>query len=103
MSDPVDVRARLGHLREGLLAVHKALLAIPRADELVEEDEPPAGEASALATASRELLAPDEAGTGFAKRYFHAIQASPDVVLAHAAARRRAKPVDGRSKSASKP
>jgi hypothetical protein len=30
-----------------------------------------------------ELLAPNETGTGFAKRYFEALQRDPDVVLAH--------------------
>jgi len=30
-----------------------------------------------------ELLAPNETGTGFAKRYFEALQCDPDVVLAH--------------------
>jgi hypothetical protein len=35
-----------------------------------------------------ELLTPDEGGAGFAKRYFDAIQASPDVAMAHAEARR---------------
>jgi hypothetical protein len=29
------------------------------------------------------LLAPNETGTGFAKRYFEALQRDPDVVLAH--------------------
>jgi hypothetical protein len=30
-----------------------------------------------------DLLAPNETGTGFAKRYFEALQRDPDVVLAH--------------------
>jgi hypothetical protein len=30
-----------------------------------------------------ELLAPNETGAGFAKRYFEALQRDPDVVLAH--------------------
>jgi hypothetical protein len=30
-----------------------------------------------------ELLAPNETGTGFARRYFEALQRDPDVVLAH--------------------
>jgi hypothetical protein len=30
-----------------------------------------------------ELLAPNETGSGFAKRYFEALQRDPDVVLAH--------------------
>jgi hypothetical protein len=35
-----------------------------------------------------ELLAPNENGTGFAKRYFEALQRDPDVVLAHARMRK---------------
>jgi len=29
------------------------------------------------------LLAPDEMGTGYPRRYFEALQRDPDVVLAH--------------------
>lgn len=119
-------RAQLTALREGLLAVHKALLTIARAeyegehgpvagpgallqllihdeafawlhpvselaaraDELLEEDAIPEAEVAAIARAAGELLTPDEAGTGFAKRYFDALQGSPEVVMAHAGARR---------------
>jgi len=119
-------RAQLTALREGLLAVHKALLAIARAeyegehgpvagpgallqllihdeafawlhpvselaaraDELLEEDAIPEAEVSAIARAAGELLTPDEAGTGFPRRYFDALQGSPEVVMAHAGARR---------------
>ncbi|HEX8795718.1 MAG TPA: hypothetical protein VF765_32435 [Polyangiaceae bacterium] len=119
-------RAQLEALREGLLGVHKALLAIARAeyegangpiagpgallqlligdeafawlhpvselaaraDELMEEPAIAAAELSAIARTAATLLAPDEAGSGFAKRYFDAIQASPDVAMAHAEARR---------------
>lgn len=119
-------RAQLTALREGLLAVHKALLGIARAeyegehgpvagpgallqllihdeafawlhpvselaaraDELLEEDAIPEAEVSAIARAAGELLTPDEAGAGFAKRYFDALQSSPEVVMAHAGARR---------------
>jgi hypothetical protein len=35
-----------------------------------------------------ELLAPNETGTGFAKRYFEALQRDPDVVLAHSRMRK---------------
>jgi hypothetical protein len=118
--------ARLTALREALMAVHKALLAIARADyerehgvvggpggllqllihdeafawlrgvselaaradELIDEDEIPGAAVAAIARAATELLTPDEAGTGFAKKYFMAIQSSPDVVMAHAEARR---------------
>jgi hypothetical protein len=121
-----DTKARLTALREGLLGVHKALLAIARADyegehgpvagpgallqllihdeafawlhpvselaaradELVEEEEIPDAEVAAIARAAGELLTPDEGGAGFAKKYFDALQSSPEVVMAHAAARR---------------
>jgi hypothetical protein len=124
--DPRNPSARLVAMREGLLAVHKALLAIARsdyegehgpvaspgallqllihdehfawlhavselaarADELAEADEVAGDEMAALARTAEELLTPDEGGAGFAKRYFDAIQASPDVAMAHAEARR---------------
>jgi hypothetical protein len=126
VTDDRQARARLEGVREGLLAVHKALLAIARADyegehgpvagpgallqllirdeafawlhpvselaaradELLEEPEIPAAELGAIARTASELLTPDEAGAGFAKRYFEALQNSPDVVMAHATARR---------------
>ncbi len=37
---------------------------------------------------AQELLTPNETGTGFAKRYFEALQRDPDVVLAHARMRK---------------
>jgi hypothetical protein len=37
---------------------------------------------------AQELLAPNETGAGFAKRYFEALQRDPDVVLAHARMRK---------------
>jgi len=40
-------------------------------------------DAERLIAQSWELLAPNETGTGFAKRYFEALQRDPDVVLAH--------------------
>ncbi len=42
-----------------------------------------------------ELLAPNETGTGFAKRYFEALQRDPDVVLAHARMRKVACQLEG--------
>ena len=126
VSDRRSTNARLEALREGLLAVHKALLAIARADyegehgpvagpgallqlliadeafawlhpvselaaradELLEEDEIPDAEVSAIARAARDLLTPDEAASGFPRKYFDALQSAPDVVMAHAQARR---------------
>jgi hypothetical protein len=42
--------------------------------------------AEALVTQARELLVASEAGEGFPKHYFDALQRDPDVVLAHAQA-----------------
>jgi len=123
---PSQSHARLEALREGLLALHKTLLAIARAeyesahgpvggpgallhllindpafawlhpvselaaraDELLEEDELPDVEATALERTAAELLVPDENGAGFARKYFEALQAEPDVVMAHAELRK---------------
>lgn len=61
---------------------------IARFDELSEEHEPSAlEEMQALLVAVRTLLMPTEAGEGFSRQYHDALQRSPDVVLAHAAAR----------------
>ena len=126
MSGDRPTRAGLTALREGLLGVHKALLAIARADyereheavdspaallqllihhesfawlhpvselaaradELAEEDPIPAAEVAAIVRVAVDLLRPDEGGTGFSRKYFDALQGSPDVVMAHAEARR---------------
>jgi hypothetical protein len=73
---------------EAFAWLHPVSELAARADELIEEDELPEAEATAIARTANELLTPDEHGTGFAKRYFEALQSSPDVVMAHAAARR---------------
>jgi hypothetical protein len=131
MSDDHQARAQLGLIRDGLLAVHKALLVIARAeyesehgpiagpgallqllirhesfawlhpvselaaraDELSEEPQLPAVELQALGRAASDLLTPDEAATGFARKYFDAIQSSPEVAMAHAEARRAIVPL----------
>jgi len=48
----------------------------------------PVIDAERLIAQAGELLAPNETGTGFAKRYFEALQRDPDVVLAHARMRK---------------
>ena len=48
----------------------------------------PGIDAERLIAQSWELLAPNETGAGFAKRYFEALQRDPDVVLAHARMRK---------------
>lgn len=58
-------------------------------DETLDADEPPEGaEADRLVAQALVLLAPNETGQGFAKRYFEALQRDPDVVIAHAKTRR---------------
>ena len=58
-------------------------------DETLDAKEPPNGiEAERLIGQATELLAPDEGGTGFGRRYFEALQRDPDVVLAHAKMRK---------------
>lgn len=52
------------------------------------EEPPPAIDAERFIEQARELLSPNETGTGFAKRYFEALQRDPDVVLAHARMRK---------------
>jgi hypothetical protein len=52
------------------------------------EEPPPTIDAERLIAQAWELLAPNETGTGFAKRYFEALQRDPDVVLAHARMRK---------------
>lgn len=59
-----------------------------RFDELCEENEDSSRpEMEELIASARALLAPSEAGEGFARHYYDALQREPDVVLAHAAAR----------------
>ena len=58
-------------------------------DETLDADQSPDGfEAERLIAQARELIAPNESGTGFVKRYFEALQRDPDVVLAHARTRK---------------
>jgi hypothetical protein len=58
-------------------------------DETLDAEEPPDGfTADRLIVQAHELLTPNEAGRGFEKRYFEALQRDPDVVLAHAKTRK---------------
>jgi hypothetical protein len=58
-------------------------------DETLDAKEPPNGiDAERLIAQARELVAPNENGAGFRKRYFEAMQNDPDVVLAHGKARK---------------
>ena len=54
-------------------------------DETLEQDEPlTLAAAEALVKQTRLLLVASEAGEGFSRHYFDALQRDPDVVLAHA-------------------
>ena len=58
-------------------------------DETLDAKEPPDGlTANRLIAQAQELLTPNEAGQGFEKRYFEALQRDPDVVLAHGKTRK---------------
>jgi len=57
---------------------------IVRIDTLLEPaamDQP--ADVAVLVTEARELTAPDEAGSPYARRYYEALQQVPDVVFAH--------------------
>lgn len=57
-------------------------------DELCEEDEDSSHpQIAELMASARTLLTPSEAGEGFPRHYYDALQREPDVVLAHAATR----------------
>jgi hypothetical protein len=47
------------------------------------KNQPTDSTADRLAGEARELLTPDEAGQGFARRYFEVLQRDPEAVLAH--------------------
>jgi len=117
------IQQRLQQLRDGLLALHKALVDSERVsyeqtigtipspsqflqlltsdpwfawlhpmsqlivamDETLGAKEPLTGAAvDALFSQTRLLLVVSEAGAGFPRHYFEALQRDPDVVLAHA-------------------
>jgi len=58
-------------------------------DESLDAEEPPSGvDAERFIAQARALLTPNEEGVGFERRYFEALQRDPNVVLAHADARK---------------
>ncbi|MGA2880255.1 MAG: hypothetical protein ABSG13_15010 [Bryobacteraceae bacterium] len=77
--------AWLHELSEFVVLIDETLDAL---DETDAEDLPPVIDAERLVEQAWKLLAPDETGVGFAKRYFEALQRDPDVVLAHARMRK---------------
>src|SRR5687768_14204783 len=53
-------------------------------DEMLHTDDPVTQhQGEDMIQRTRDLIAPDETGTGFGKHYFDAIQADPDVILEH--------------------
>lgn len=65
--------------------LHELSEMVVRIDELMEAEQPATGgDADRLVGQARDLLTPAEAGRGFGRRYFEALQRDPDVVLAHA-------------------
>jgi hypothetical protein len=73
--------AWLHELSEFVVLIDETVDAL---DKTLDAEAPPPGiEAERLIAQAWELLAPNETGTGFARRYFEALQRDPDVVLAH--------------------
>lgn len=65
--------------------LHPLSQLIAAMDEAVDNKEPVTeAEIESLVNQARDLLVASENGTGFSKHYFNALQASHDVVLAHA-------------------
>jgi hypothetical protein len=78
--------AWLHELSEFVVLIDETVDAIDKTRKA--EGRPPSIDGERLIAQSWELLAPNETGTGFAKRYFEALQRDPDVVLAHARMRK---------------
>lgn len=77
--------AWLHELSEFVVLIDETVDAI---EETLDAENPPGIDAERLIAQASELLAPNESGSGFAKRYFEALQRDPDVVLAHARMRK---------------
>ena len=77
--------AWLHELSEFVVLIDETVDAI---EETLHAENPPEIDAARFIAQAWELLAPNESGIGFAKRYFEALQRDPDVVLAHARMRK---------------
>ncbi len=77
--------AWLHELSEFVVLIDETLDAF---DDALDAQELPGIDAERFIAQAGELLAPNETGVGFAKRYFEALQRDPDVVLAHARMRK---------------
>jgi hypothetical protein len=71
--------AWLHELSEFVVLIDETLDAM----DAIRDGENPPIDSERLIEQAWELLAPNETGFGFAKRYFEALQRDPDVVLAH--------------------
>lgn len=70
--------------------LHPLTELVVQIDELMAAKEPaPEGTGEALLAQAKRLLNPSAEGDSFQQRYYLAMQASPDVVLAHGEAARR--------------
>jgi hypothetical protein len=72
--------AWLHELSEFVVLIDETLDAM---DAIRDGENPPSIDSERLIAQAWELLAPNESGVGFAKRYFEALQRDPEVVLAH--------------------
>lgn len=68
--------------------------AIADADAVLASREPETGHLRVLVEAITQLLKADAEGAPFQRRYFNAIQASPDVAVVHCQASRRLRAVE---------
>lgn len=65
--------------------LHRISSLVVQIDETLSADEPLSLEDfQNLIGDARSLLVPSEVGSGFARKYYNALQGEPDVVLAHA-------------------
>ncbi len=65
--------------------LHRLSELLVQMDEMLDQEKPPdKSDLSTLVDQTRALLTPSEVGSEFQRKYFIALQQSPDAVLAHA-------------------
>ena len=65
--------------------LHRISELVVQIDEMLQADEPVSlDDVQNLIANARTLLTPSETGNAFARKYYHALQREPNVVLAHA-------------------
>ena len=65
--------------------LHRISELVVQIDEMLQADEPVSlDDVQTLIANARTLLTPSEAGIGFARKYYNALQREPGAVLAHA-------------------